>query len=207
MPTAPLIGVCGSIGSGKSTVAPVIASTLGFHPWLERVDANPFFGRYMADRTTWGMRSQLAFMVGALEDAAAARRNPPGGVLERPAQEMFGVFVRFLHEQGVLEPDEVRTLDRLLKLGEQLAAVPDVLVVLHADPQVVLERIRDRGRPGEDAYTLDDMRRLELTYLEWADGWSVSPVIEIDTNEVDLRVDSEVRRLAQRIDEALEPTG
>jgi deoxyadenosine/deoxycytidine kinase len=206
MPAVPLIGVCGPIGSGKSTVAPVLASTLGFHPWLERVDANPFFGRYMADRPSWGMRSQVAFMIGALEDAAAARRKPPGGVIERPAQEMFGVFVRFLHEQGVLDPDEVRTLRRLLKLGEQLAGVPDVLVVLHADPHVVLERIRDRGRSGEDAYTLDDMRHLETTYREWAEGWCDSPVVEIDTTELDLRMDSDVRHLARQINAVLEPT-
>ncbi|MCW3047291.1 MAG: hypothetical protein JWO74_1575 [Solirubrobacterales bacterium] len=40
--------------------------------------------RAQADPSTWALHSQLAFMLGAAEDAAASRRSPPGSVLERP---------------------------------------------------------------------------------------------------------------------------
>lgn len=203
MPTAPVIGVCGPIGAGKSTVVRALSRALGFHPWVERVEDNPFFRRYTSDRATWALRSQLAFMIGALEDATAARRRPPGGVLERPAQEMFGVFVCDLQRDGVLAPEEVRTLERLLELGELLAGVPDLLVVLHGDPRVLLERIRARGRPGEDAYTLGDMQRLETAYAAWTGAWDRSPVIDVDALTVDLRTTTGIRWLAAQVRDAL----
>lgn len=55
---------------------------------------------------------QLAFMLGAIEDAVGARHTSPGSVLERPAQEMQGVFGRDLHENGLLDADEFGMLER-----------------------------------------------------------------------------------------------
>jgi deoxyguanosine kinase len=196
MPNTLLIGVCGPIGAGKSTVVHGLASALEFHPWCERVEDNPFFLRYMADPATWALRSQVAFLLGAVEDATAARHHPPGGVLERPAQEMFGVFVRDLHHAGLLDDDELHTLRRIVELGESLAGVPDLLIVLHGEPQRLLERIRTRARPGEEAYDLADMRRLGAVYDTWAKTWDRSPVIDVDATGRDLRSSEEIDRLA-----------
>lgn len=195
-PNATLIAVCGPIGAGKSTVVGGLAPALGFREWPERVDENPFFTRYVAARSTWALRSQLAFMLGAVEDAANARKEPPGGVLERPVQEMFGVFVRDLHHEGLLDDDELLTLRRLAELGERTAGVPDLLVVLRGDPDRLLERVQQRARPGEDAYDLATMQRLDRVYEEWMVSWDRSPVIEVDTTMRDLRRPDEMGRLA-----------
>jgi deoxyadenosine/deoxycytidine kinase len=88
----------------------------------------------------------------------------PRGVLERPAQEMFGVFVRDLHEAGLLVDDDLYTLRRIVEIGDGLAGVPDLLIVLRGDPRRLLGRIRTRGRPGGDAYNLADLQRLGAAY-------------------------------------------
>jgi deoxyadenosine/deoxycytidine kinase len=199
MTSAPLIGVCGPIGAGKSTVVRGLAAALGLHPWCERVADNPFFERYMAAPAEWALRSQLAFLLGAVEDATAARHHPPGGVLERPAQEMFGVFVRDLHDAGLLGDDELHTLRRIVELGERLAGVPDLLIVLHGEPQRLLERIRTRARPGEDAYDLADLQRLGAAYDRWAKTWDRGPVIDVDATGRDLRSSEEIERLAAAV--------
>lgn len=196
MPNPLLIGVCGPVGAGKSSVVHGLASALDLHSWPERVEDNPFFVRHMADPATWALRSQLAFLLGAVEDATAARHDPPGGVLERPAQEMFGVFARDLHHAGFLDDDELHALRRIVELGERLAGVPDLLIVLHGEPQRLLERIRTRDRPGEEAYDLADMQRLVAAYDAWAQTWDRSPVIHIDATARDLRSGDEIDRLA-----------
>src|SRR5438309_7970905 len=144
----PLVAVCGPIASGKSTVIESLAGALHFRAWPERVQDNPFFERYCANPADWALRSQLAFMLGAVEDAVGARRHPPGGVIERPVQEMSGVFVEDMCARGVLATDERNVLGRLARLGEALAGPPDVLVVLYVHPEELLARVRARARPG-----------------------------------------------------------
>jgi deoxyadenosine/deoxycytidine kinase len=198
MDNAPLIGVCGPIGAGKSTIVTEIASVLGLCARLERVEANPFFERFASDRATWAFWSQLAFLTGAIDDAAIARRQG-GGVLERPAEEMLGVFVRDLHDVGLLDGDELRTLAQVVEIGERLAGAPDLLVVLHGDPQELLERLRNRRDPGDDSYDLADMRRLANAYDRWRATLDDRRVIDVDVAEVDLRSASAIRDLAEEV--------
>jgi deoxyadenosine/deoxycytidine kinase len=204
LPSAPIIGVCGPVGAGKSTLTRALAAALGFHPREERVEDNPFFVRFLADRETWALASQLAFMLGALEDAAAAREHPPGVVLERPAQEMFGVFVQDLAQQGALGPDDVATLARLLRLGELASGVPDLVIVLRGDPAMLLSRIHSRGREGEQRYyTPNHMQRLEEVYDDWAKGWRRSPLIYVDVTKVDLRTAPAIASLVDEVHRAV----
>lgn len=195
----PLIGVCGATGGGKSTVVGPLAGALGLSVWPERVHDNAFFGRYMADRGAWAFRAQVAFMLGALEDAASARASPQGGVVERPAAELFGVFAQDLQEAGHLIVDEVDLLKRLVTIGEQLCGVPDAMVMLHASADKLFARIRTRRRPGEERYTLADIERLTARYESWSLSWNRCPTIDVDTDEVDLRTRASVARLAGEV--------
>jgi deoxyadenosine/deoxycytidine kinase len=193
--TGPLIGVCGPIGSGKSTVVPALATALGLCARPERYAANPFFERFVADRATWAFLSQAAFIVGAIDDASIAR-DSGGGVLERPAQEMLEVFVRDLADVGLLARDEMATLEQIVALSARRVAPPDLLVVLHADPQVLLARLRQRGHTGDDSYDRDDMDRLQRAYDRWRATLAEHRVIDVDIDAVDLRAPAAIARLA-----------
>lgn len=194
-----LVGVCGATGAGKSTIVGNLARALGLQAWPERVDENPFFIQYMADRATWALRAQLAFVLGALEDAAAARARPPGGVLQRPAVEILGVFVQDLQKSDLLRVDEVQLLGRLVEIGEELSGVPDVIVMLHASPAELLARIRARARAGEEAYQPADIVRLTERYEAWCVSWNRCPTIDVDTSAIDLRTRSGIARLASDV--------
>src|SRR5271163_290147 len=53
MSEAPLIGICGPIGAGKSTIVCELAAALKLHWQREDVAANRFFKRSVADPATW----------------------------------------------------------------------------------------------------------------------------------------------------------
>lgn len=191
-----MIGICGPIAVGKTTLVAALAGELGCDAWPERVDDNPFFARYLADRSRWAFSSQVAFIVGALEDASAARHRPTGGVIERPAEEMLGVFGRYLHERDLLDADELALLARIVALGELDAAPPDLLIVLRGEPRALLARIKHRGRRGEDAYTLDDLELLDAAYRSWCASLDPARVLEIDAIDRDLRTPAEIAGVA-----------
>lgn len=176
-----------------------LAAALEFHPWPERTSDNPFFPRFAKDRPAWAFHSQAAFILGAMEDANAARRRLPGGVLERPAREMLDVFVVDLYEDGLLSGEELDVLARAVALGEELAGVPDLLVILGGDPERLLDRVRSRDAPGDRLYDLADMGRLAARYEHWRGDWDRCPVVDVDTTATDLRLPEEIDKLAARV--------
>jgi deoxyadenosine/deoxycytidine kinase len=112
----PLIGICGPIGVGKTTVLAALAGQLGLDRGLS-VSTRTFFARCVADRNRWASASQVAFITAALQDTAAARQRRHGAVIDRPAEEMLGVFGTYLHARGALAEDELALLTRLVALG------------------------------------------------------------------------------------------
>lgn len=198
-----LVGVCGPVGAGKSTVAGRLALALGFSHWPERVSDNPFFRPYTQSPAKWAFLSQLAFVLGSVQDAAAARRRPPGGVLERPTEEMVGVFAPYLRTRGLLDDHDCHSLQRVGELGEELAGLPDVLVVLHGKPEVLLSRIRERARPGEEMYDLAELRSIDDAYSQWRPTLAGRAVIDIDVEAQDLRHQTEIEVLTAQVRSAL----
>ncbi len=198
----PLIGVVGNTGSGKSLAAAILAEGLGFRLFPERVDDNPFFTRFMADPEKWALRAQLAFMLGSISDAAEARGSGQGAVIERPVEEMHGIFVIDQFRSGVLHADEAALLASVVALGERLGGAPDLLIALAAPPSTLLKRIRRRGRSGEENLSLDYLERLDLRYQEWLTDW-VGPIVRVDTEATDLRSASGADELVSRTRAAL----
>jgi len=191
------IAVAGPTGVGKTTVTGALAQRLGFGAWPERVQANPFLERYRRDPAVWAFRSQLAFMLGAVEDAVAIGDGGTGGVLERPVQEMFAIFAAEQLERGELDREEYETLRRVAAAGARLAGEPDVLIVLEGDPQAVVARVRSRARTGERDHMVADARRLAARYERWAAGWDPDRLVRVDAVARDLRLEDELDRLAE----------
>jgi deoxyadenosine/deoxycytidine kinase len=199
----PLIGLVGLVGAGKSTIVAPLAAALGFRAWPERVGDNPFFPRFVRDRAVWAFRSQTAFIANAAEDAAMARRSGAGGVIERPPQEMLGVFGRALNDEQLIDQDELGLLAKIVALGELLGGAPDLLVALRASPETLLARTRARRSGDEEAYGVDDLRRLAAVYESWLSTWDCGPVLEVDVEVRDLRDPAELHRLAEEARAAL----
>lgn len=185
-PIPPLVGVIGPIGAGKSTLAAGLAEGLGFRLFAERVEDNPFFQRFASDPPVWTFRSQLAFMLNAVEDAIEARKGDRGAVIERPVDEMHTIFVRDQLRSGMIDEEEEMLLRKVVEIGREVNGAPDLLIAVSAPPDVLHRRIGSRSRPGEENYSLQYIERLAHSYSEWLDAWD-GPLIRVDTEAHDFR--------------------
>jgi deoxyadenosine/deoxycytidine kinase len=200
MQTGSLIGVCGPMGAGKSTLVTSLASALGFTPRLERVEANPFFGRFIEDPARWSFWSQLSFILGSVGDAAAAANADSGTVLERPPEEMFGVFVRLLKQRGSLLPAEFELIQQVFALSGRVMKSPDLLVVLHAGAPTLLARLRRRGDEGDTSYSLDSLEEWVGAYGTWRATLEPGRVIDLNVESSDVRSPVVLAGLAAEIE-------
>ena len=82
------------------------------------------------------------------------------------------------------------------------------MIFLHCPVRTLRKRIAQRGRPMEEAIPAAYLRRLDKLYASWRDRYTLSPVIELNTERLDYITDLVDRiDLFQQIERHLLPSG
>jgi deoxyadenosine/deoxycytidine kinase len=102
-----IVGLCGPVGVGKTTLISSLAMALDLVSLPERPDENAFFERCLANPSRWAFASEVTFLLAAVESAMQARLDIRGGLVERPLQETLGVYLPHLQEAGGLSDEEI----------------------------------------------------------------------------------------------------
>ena len=56
------IAVAGNIGVGKSTLVTLLSERLGWKPFFEPVEENPYLADFYQDMRSWAFHSQIYFL-------------------------------------------------------------------------------------------------------------------------------------------------
>jgi deoxyadenosine/deoxycytidine kinase len=215
-----LIAVAGLVGTGKTTLTQALARDLGLPMALESVDAaerpagepgeaNPwlalFYGGEEAMRR-FALPLQLHFLATRMEALRRMRAEGGDWVLDRTWYEDAEIFARGLYEEGKLSPMEWDLYRRLYTELSHLPAArpPRLLVYLQAPLELVIERIRGRGRLSEREVPAEYWAGLHRRYTRWIGGFRLCPVLTLDVRDYDLRTDPRaLERLVARVERAL----
>jgi deoxyguanosine kinase len=199
------IAIEGVIGVGKTTLARLLQPALGAELLLEVFEENPFLSDFYADRQRYAFQTQMFFLLSRYHQQ---RRAVPGllgkgeNLIADYTFEKDALFAR-INLQG----DE---LDMYYRVHEALAEkipLPDLIVYLRANTDVLMQRIalRDRSyeRNMERAY-IDELNQCyESFYGRHQDGPG-SQVLVLDTNNLDYIRDPNALKLVEnRIRQAL----
>lgn len=201
------------VGAGKSTLSRALAERFGLQLALESVDEhNPWLERFYAgtveDMRQYALQLQLHFLATRFESMRRMRGMGGSWVLDRTWYEDAEIFARGLAEQELMSADEWELYSRLY--GELLhapaARPPRLLVYLHAPLEVMLDRIRHRGRPKEKDVEPAYWAALHARYERWIAGFRHCPVLTLDVRDYDLVADPDaVEYVAARVRQRLGP--
>ncbi|HET7416827.1 MAG TPA: deoxynucleoside kinase [Solirubrobacterales bacterium] len=189
------IVVSGNIGAGKSTLVKSLAEALGSVGVLERHTKNPYLQSFYESPARWAFHAQAGFLRLSIEDYERVCAAG-GAVLERTLEEHHDVFARELHDSGMLSDQEFEILERLQRSVS--LPRPDLLIYLHAPPRTLAERIALRDRAGESNVSLEYLTGLGRRYEEFAARWDASPLVPVDTVELDFRRDDGLTEVIDR---------
>ena len=175
------IVVEGPIGVGKTSLVNRLAESFAAETLLEDAESNPFLERFYNDGSQAAFPTQLYFLF--------QRSRQLEGLRQRD------LFRRALVADYMLEKDRLFAGINLdaeeLKLYEQVyagvtleAPSPDLVVYLQAPLDVLMERIRKRGRPQERRMDAAYLKRLSDAYTDFFYHYDRSPLLIINAAEI-----------------------
>lgn len=177
----------GTMGSGKTTVANLIAKECGYALVLEQFEDNPFLPKFYADMKRWAFHSQMFFL---LEKARQlheipSMRTQQSVIQDTPIMQDVYSYAKAQYELGNMN---VHEWNLYLKTYDTLSAhlpTPDVIVYLKASIDTLMKRIEHRGRSYEQSIPKDYITLLDNLNTSWIESTDI-PIILIDTDERDI---------------------
>lgn len=179
------IAIAGNIGVGKSTLTGLLAQRLGWMPFYEAVDDNPYLPDFYADMATWSFHSQVFFLSRRLQHHRHILDHPTSALQDRSVYEDAEVFAANLYRQGLMSARDYATYRELYEGVNLFLPPPDLIVYLRARVDTLLRRIQLRGRAYEQGLDPDYLARLNLLYDEWIEHFTLCPVLTVPADDLD----------------------
>ena len=189
------IAVAGNIGAGKSTLVDFLCRTYDVQPFFEPNESNPYLADFYRDMRTWAFRSQLFFLTAKFRLHRELEACPTTALQDRTLYEDAEVFARNLHLQRHIDARDFGTYWSLYESIRDVLTPPDLMIYLRAPVRTLRQRIRMRARAMEADIPTAYLRRLNTLYEEWFASYRLSPVLVVETADLDYITD-----LVDRVD-------
>jgi deoxyadenosine/deoxycytidine kinase len=134
---------------------------------------------------SWSFHSQVFFLSRRLRHHHELLSRPHSVIQDRSVYEDAEVFARNLYEQGSMDDRDYGSYRELYEILCALLPPPDLVIYLRADVPTLRERIRQRGREYEQSIDPAYLVRLNRLYDAWMQGFSLCPVLTIETDNLD----------------------
>ena len=179
------IAIAGNIGVGKSTLTGMLARQLGWGPFYEAVEDNPYLADFYQDMRQWSFHSQIFFLSRRLRHHRALLDHPNSVVQDRSVYEDAEVFARNLYRQGNMGERDYKSYRELYEVLTMFLPSPDLVVYLRASVPTLQRRIALRGREYEREISADYLSQLNDLYEEWTANFTLCPVLTVPADDLD----------------------
>jgi len=180
------VAVSGNIGSGKSTITTLLSEKLGWRPYYEIVDENPYLPDFYADMPRWSFHLQVFFLSKRFQHHQAITSSPGSVIQDRTIYEDAEIFARNLYLQGLMDERDFRNYSELFNTMTPFLHPPDLVIYLRASVPTLLDRIRRRARGYEQSIPRDYLAQLNERYEEWTERFSLCPILTVDADRLEL---------------------
>ena len=177
--------VAGNISSGKTSLTERLGQQLGWATAYESVVDNPYLSDFYGSMKDWSFFLQVYFLGHRAEQHLALAAIDGPAIIDRSIYEDAEIFSRALLKLGNMSERDYQTYRKLFHIVVGRLPLPDLLIYLRAPVNVLLERIKNRGRDMEKGITSDYLNLLDEYYEAWMSNFDTCPVLKIRTDDLD----------------------
>jgi deoxyadenosine/deoxycytidine kinase len=176
------IAIGGNIGSGKTTLAELLAKNYGWSPHYENVEDNPYLTDFYSDMQRWSFNVQIYFVKNRFEQILKIKNSGETVIQDRTIYEDAYIFAPNLHSMGLMSTRDFDTYTNLFTLMTSMINPPDLLIYLRATVPTLVNQIQKRGRKYEASIRLDYLQRLNERYEAWAETYKLGKMLIVDVD-------------------------
>jgi deoxyadenosine/deoxycytidine kinase len=175
------IVVEGPIGSGKTSLARVLAQHVSGEELFERPEDNPFLERFYADIARYALATQLTFLFQRVDQLAGVGQFD---MFRRATVADFMLDKDPLFARLNLSDAEYSLYEKVYSHLRPQAPTPDLVVYLQAPVETLVERVHRRGVDFERRISASYLGRLADAYSRFFYGYDAAPLLIVNSERL-----------------------
>lgn len=173
----------GNIGSGKTSLASMIASDLNAKLILERFEDNSFLPKFYKNPEQYAFPLEMSFLSDRYQQLKEELTN----------QDLFKNFTvadyfidkSLIFAKNNLQDDEFLLYSKLFDIINVTLPKPDLIVYLYNNIENLVKNIHSRGRSYEVTISAAYLDKLQQGYINYFQQNIAMRVLIIDTQKID----------------------
>jgi deoxyadenosine/deoxycytidine kinase len=196
------IAVEGPIRVGKSTLAEILADTLRARRIVEP-EHNPFLEGFYEGKKTSAFETQMWFLMERYEQMRAEKTL--GFENTVVADYIFEKDKIFAYIN--LSDEELNLYNRYYNMFREKMDTPDLVIYLQASPEVLKQRVKRKGLPGERTISDDYLEQVVAAYEHFFFHYTSSDLLVVNTSDIDfVNNNADLQMLLKRLSEPIKGT-
>jgi deoxyguanosine kinase len=196
------IVVEGPIRVGKSTLARALAEQLHARRIFD-AEENPFLADFYDEKPGAAFRAQMYFLYERHRRLAETRPEDSGS----------SIVSDFLFEKDKifayvnLDNEELKLYEKYFDMLAPSVPAPDLVIYLHAKPEVLQKRVSKKGDPAEKQISQEYLEAVADAYGHFFFRYSASNLLVVDTTEIDfVERNQDLQELLRRVRQPVKGT-
>ncbi len=178
----------GTMGSGKTTVARLLAKELRFTLLEENFGENAFLPRFYQDMKRWAYHSQAFFLMEKITQMLETPKilTKHSVIQDTPIQQDAFSYAKAQHVLGNIDDAEWKLYCKIYNSFEPYFPKPNLIVFLETSVAALADRIESRGRGYEQKIPQSYLELLDMLNHKWLSENKKIPVLVVETDGLDI---------------------
>ncbi len=179
----PFIVIEGPIGSGKTTLARMLADKFSTELLSEKAEENPFLARVYQDAKRYALPTQLFVLFQRSRQIADISQLD---MFSKPITADFFLEKDPLFARLNLSDEEYALYHQIYNHLQLETPKPDLVIYLQTPVDALSERITERNIKYESDIPYEYIERLSNAYSEFFHSYDVSPVLIVNNEKLNI---------------------
>jgi len=178
----------GTMGSGKTTAARLLAHSFKFTLLEENFGENAFLSRFYSDMQRWAFHSQTFFLMEKITQMMDTCKllKKHSIIQDTPIQQDAFSYAKAQHVLGNIDDAEWKLYQKIYYSFEPQFPKPDLIVFLDTSLSEVEKRIASRGRGYESGIPQSYLELLDMLNKKWITEERVIPICAVFTDGLNI---------------------